>query len=262
MEQLRKASQKQLTHIRSLAKRRNRRDHGHFIAEGSRTVQQIIAQKRVNVLEIFITEEYLHEFGKPLFSEKLYLMQAKDLNSIADTETQQGILAVCEIPESTEITYWDKPEGFLIALDQLQDPGNLGTLIRTASWFGFKGILCSVGTVDQWNSKVVRSTVGATGYLPYAEGDLDELLHRMQEMGWHIMLLDAHEHSISLHEWDPEPGTILVVGNEANGISAQLLEQYPRLRIDGAEKQAAAESLNASVAGAIVMHYAFSKVKR
>lgn len=261
MEQLQKASQKQLAHLRSLAKRRNRREYGQFIAEGHRTVLQIIAQKSVKIRELYITEEYLHEFGKPFQAGKIILIPAKDLQSIADTETHQGIIALCDIPDGVEISHWSEPNGFLLACDRIQDPGNLGTLIRTASWFGCRGILCSEGTVDQWNPKVVRSTVGATGSLSYTEGDLVDLIHLLDGYGWHIILLDSDEESIALSNWNPLPGTVLVVGNEANGISDDLLNRYPKLRIDGVDAQSAAESLNASVAGAIVMHFTYSKLK-
>ena len=261
MKELLKASQKQLAHLRSLGKRRQRREMGQFIAEGHRTVQQIMTQNNLQVKEIFITEEYFNEFGKPAKNASVFLISAKDLNLITDTESQQGICAVCEIPSPVNVSYWDKPEGFLLAFDHVQDPGNLGTLIRTAAWFGCKGIISSEGTVDQWNAKLVRSTVGATGYLPYIEGNLEEFFAQLEVFGWQIMLLDADEDSISLSDWNPHPGVIFVIGNEANGIDAQLLEKYPKLRIDGVKNQIAAESLNASVAGAIVMQYTFMKLK-
>jgi TrmH family RNA methyltransferase len=262
MNELFKASQKQLAHVRSLGKRRHRREFGQFIAEGHRTVQQIITQKKLSVKEIFITQEYLHEFGKPSKNESVFLVSAKDLQGITDTETQQGICAVCEIPPPVELSFWNKPEGFLLAFDHIQDPGNVGTLIRTAAWFGCEGIICSEGTVDQWNPKLVRSTVGATGYLPYIEGALVEVLDQLQDYGWQIMLLDAGDQSISLVDWHPQLGTVLVIGNEANGIDTQLLKKYPKLRVDGVKNQSAAESLNAAIAGAIAMQYTFMRFKR
>lgn len=254
MARFQQASASQLTRLRKLQKRKYRSEMGLFVAEGQRTVQQILGLGALGVIEVYVSETYLDAEGYRGLPDETYILSDKDVRAVADAENPQGILAVIEIPDPANIDDWIHKPGKLLAFDRIQDPGNMGTIIRTAAWFGIDLILLGTGSVDQWNPKVVRSTVGATGSIPYVECDLPQELERFAETGWRPALLDGNPGSIPIEEWDPGMRTILVVGNEAQGISDALASRYDRFRIETAPDQHAAESLNASIAAGIALY--------
>jgi TrmH family RNA methyltransferase len=254
MVRFQQASSTQLTRLRKLQKRKYRREYGLFLAEGHRTVLQIIEQGVLSVVEIFVTDQYLDENGYSHLSDLTYIYTERELRSVADADSPQGITAVCTIPEPAQIDSFIKSPGRIVAFDRIQDPGNMGTIIRTAAWFGVDLLLIGEGSADIWNPKVVRSTAGATGSLAYLECDLMLELERFAKLGWRPALLDGNLGSQPIEEWDPGSRTILVVGNEANGISTNLTERYERFRIGSATDQNAAESLNASIATGIALY--------
>jgi len=254
MVRFQQASPTQLTRLRKLQKRKYRRELGLFIAEGHRTVLQIIDLGALHIVEVFVTEHYLVEYGHSKLPASTYIYTEKELRSVADAETPQGIVAVCVIPEPAILDKFIKSPGRIVAFDRIQDPGNMGTIIRTAAWFGVELLMIGEGSADIWNPKVVRSTAGATGSLAYVECNLLQELDRFAQMGWRPALLDGNPGSLPIEEWDPGMRTILVVGNEANGISPDLAERYDRYRIDSAPDQNAAESLNASIASGIALY--------
>lgn len=153
--------------------------------------------------------------------------------------------------------------GMLFAADRIQDPGNMGTMIRTAVWFGVRAVVVSPGTVDLFHPKVVRSTAGSTGVMPWLESDLPDFLMNARETGWSIHLLDAGPGAHSYRDMTATGRDILVVGNEANGIDERLRKaEYAKIKIDhgtltmggsGTDQPEGVESLNASVAAAIAM---------
>jgi TrmH family RNA methyltransferase len=248
------ASASQLTRLRKLQKRKYRREYGLFLAEGHRTVLQIIEQGKVALSEIFVTEHYLDEYGYAPLPDTTFICAEKEMRSIADADSPQGIVAVCAIPAPANLDSVAKKPGKVVAFDRIQDPGNMGTIIRTAAWFGVDLLMIGEGSADIWNPKVVRSTAGATGSIAYAECDLSLELERFSQLGWRPALLDGNSGSQPIEEWDPGMRTILVVGNEANGVSSELAERYERFRIDSAPGQNAAESLNASIATGIALY--------
>jgi TrmH family RNA methyltransferase len=254
MVRFQQASANQISRLRKLQKRKYRRELGLFIAEGYRTVQQILEHGHIEVVEVFATETHLEEFGDGHLPESTYTLTDKELRGVSDSETPQGILAVCGIPEPADIGSFMRRPGLILAIDRIQDPGNMGTIMRTAGWFGVDLLLVGEGSTDMWSPKVVRSTVGATGSLAYADCSLPSALDQFTQAGWRPALLDGNQGSFPIEDWDPGMRTILVVGNEAQGISSELADRYDRYRIDSAPGQSAAESLNASIAVGIALY--------
>lgn len=252
------ASKRQIDRLKKLSKKKFRSETNLFLAEGKRTVEQLIQQRVVGLEEIYCTESYLSVYDQISVEVPLFLISEKDLKAVSDTEEPPGILAVARQMPFTALEHWKSSAGNLLAFDRIQDPGNLGTLIRTACWFGLHGILLGKGTTEIWSPKVVRSTAGATAVLPACQGDMMQMLEQLTDWGWRPVLLDGNDGSSDIMNWEPGSRNILVIGNEAQGIAPQLAARYPRMRIDGAD-QNAAESLNASVAGAIAMQVLFSK---
>ncbi len=151
-----------------------------------------------------------------------------------------------------------KQQGVLVATDAIQDPGNMGTIIRTAAWFGVCGLLAGKGSTDIFNPKTVRSTAGATGAVPYQNAKLAEMLPAFEEAGWEVFMLEASEDSTSIGNVVHAERVIIIVGNEANGIDSNLMiPGRTAVHIKPRNDEQNVESLNAAIALAIAL-YEFS----
>lgn len=234
-----------------------RKKSGYFLAEGVRCVDQILGNGRIVVQELVIQKGWDPHQLSAKTNLPFYELEAPDFESVSDTDNPQGIVAVCKIPKEADVPELSQKSGILLATDAIQDPGNLGTIIRTACWFDVAGILIGTGTVDSFHPKVVRSTAGATGILPYLTGNLDDLLKTFEKQNWETYLLDTGEGSMNLEECSPSKRSVLVVGNEGAGISDKLITNgRNRIKISG--NPDLVESLNASVACSIAL-YEFTK---
>ena len=271
------ASQKQLSLLRKLKLKKHREQLGIFLAEGYHTIDQIVTNKKLVVDELFI--DFEHEQSEQLVSllksgldaDRVYGMKKSTIKDLSDTEHTSGWSAVIQIPASRSldnllalnssafeqqsvdpITSATNP--ILLALDEIQDPGNMGTIIRTAVWFGVQGILLGEGCVDMWNPKVVRSTVGASGYVDHTPAKLEEALMECHYQGWNIMLLDGSEGATPLSSQLPSGPKVWVLGNESRGLSTRLKEipEFTRYRIEQQGK--GVESLNAAMAMGIALY--------
>jgi len=248
-------SNRQITEWRKLLQGKYRKRENKFIAEGLRCVEQIIQQKRIKIEALIVEKDFNLDdsinIGLPLFE-----VDSDEFNSMSDTDTPQGILAICHTPEEATMEKLMQPNGLLISIDAVQDPGNLGTMIRTASWFNATGLLIGHGTVDPFHPKVVRSTAGATGAISYVKTNLQENLSNFEASGWNIAALDGGAGSESLKNSKPSQKDILIIGNEGNGVDPKLMEGRKRISIHGNADNV--ESLNAAVALSIAL-YQFSK---
>ena len=245
------ASNNHITLLRKLKQRKHREKEGLFIVEGERAVAQVRENKLLSIKGIFFDQTKADSYQLTADS---FLLDEKIFAEISDTETPQGVVAVCRIPDEVSMAELKEQEGIIVATDAIQDPGNLGTMIRTASWFGAKAILLGKGTVDVFNPKVVRSTAGATGALPHITGDLNELMSELESAGWQSLLLDGNSGAVPLNGISKHSKTIIVVGNEANGISDDLFSpKRQRVLIPASEDQKVVESLNAGVALSIAL---------
>lgn len=223
-----------------------------FLVEGERAVEQVLLNGILEVESIFIKPSKLEHFAT--FKKKMHLLDNDVFAEISDTSTPQGIIAVCRMPDEGNLNEIAHPKGVIVAADAIQDPGNLGTIIRTAVWYGAHALLLGSGSVDVYNPKVVRSTAGATGVLPVCSGPLNELLTPLEENGWQTLLLDAGQGATSIHLVEPSEKIILVAGNEANGIHSELFRTHrQRVLLPSATPQQYVESLNAGVAMSIAL---------
>ncbi|MCH8495178.1 MAG: RNA methyltransferase [Balneolales bacterium] len=253
-------SKAQTSRFRKLRQRKYREELGLFIAEGLRTVEQVVKLGKVRVEAVVVdaaqNDRVISEIGTLLAQVRVpvFVADSQVFADLCDTEQSQGVLAVCDIPPEMDIAALKSLSGgFFLATDGIQDPGNLGTLYRTAAWFGAVGILLGAGTVDLFNPKVVRSTVGAIGVLPWLRMDLVDGLGILRGSGWDVALLDVGEGAEELGRGGFAPKSVIVVGNEANGISSDLVQAgFRRVFIPGQSDNV--ESLNASVAGAVAMY--------
>lgn len=248
---MRKASKNEIKLLRKLNRKKYREKEQRFIVEGERAVEQVTENGLLEVETVFVVE------GKAT-SDRLSAISAfveEDVfTEVADTDNPQGILAVCKIPPEIEPGKLADQSGIIVATDAIQDPGNMGTILRTAAWFGAKALIAGKGSVDVYHPKVVRSTAGATGSIAVLSGELEEIFEELEKAGWEILLLDGGDESVNLGSVHPAEKTVLVVGNEGNGISEKLLKSgRKKIRIESAPGQEKVESLNAAVAVSIAL---------
>ncbi len=241
-----------------LYQKKFRDSEGLFLAEGLRTVRELCQNlpdgEALVALLIREGETDVAHFAFP-YAGKVFSVTEKECSQLAQTSTPQGIFGVFrqQCPNGDEGK--DKQgRSLIIALDDVQDPGNVGTILRTAVWFGADAMICSAGTADRYNAKVVRSCAGSIFALRhYGVESLGHELHRLRKLGYALVCssLDGKDFR-ELTDW-PEK-MVLAIGNEAKGISESIKAQADfLLRIPHTGAQARVESLNASVSAAILM---------
>lgn len=260
---MKSASNRQLKLLRKLNRKKYRYREQLFLIEGARAVRQVADNKAVKIKTLLFDRSQGYqaeeEWQRRAEGPGAALLDAGTFAELSDTDTPQGVLALCHMPEEAPIDVIRAVRSPLVALDAIQDPGNVGTIIRTAGWFGAGGILSGKGTVDLFHPKVVRSTAGATGALPYCNGNLVSLLDILEEDGWRVLLLNKSSQSVPLGTVEETAKTILVVGNEAHGIDPDLMEGRPQVEISSATVPPPVESLNAAIAVSVALYEITSK---
>ncbi|MFZ4705268.1 MAG: TrmH family RNA methyltransferase [Bacteroidales bacterium] len=251
-------SKNQIKRITSLHQKKYRELSGEFLAEGEKLVAEAIGSN-CEVKELFALADWLNQ-NKLLINEhniKAQEITPDELTRISLLKTPNKVLAIAKVPPMPVISV-KMFDDLVLVLDNIRDPGNLGTIIRTADWFGIRNIVCSVGCVDAYNPKVVQATMGSVFRVDLFYLDLKEFL---QSVPPGIMtfgcLLDG-ENIYTTHLQCP---AIIAIGNESNGISSDLLPLInKRIRIPSNTTvpytgyNGQAESLNASLANAIVCY--------
>lgn len=239
--------------IKKLKERKYRDLNNEYIIEGIKILKEAIQEKAV-IKKIVICEEYL---ANNIIDDKLLYeiakydclyVSKKIFEGLTDVSKPQGILAVVEKNNKKDINY---NEDIIVALDGLQDPGNLGTILRTLDSANLSQVIVSKDTVDAYNPKVVRSTMGAIFRVNIVEAEnLKETLKEMKRHKYKVMCTDLTA-SKNIYEIDYNK-KILVIGNEANGISKELLDMADEKII--IPMLGKTESLNASVATSIIVY--------
>lgn len=243
---------KVLKRIKSLSLKKNRDKEGVFIAEGLRFVSEIPFNWEVEMF--VVSEEFAKEKSLQGYERKAetYILTNELFALLSDTENPQGILALCKKQVEREETIWQKDAPFIILAEELNDPGNLGTVIRTADAAGADGIFLSKGSVDMYNQKVLRATMGAVFHVPVFQNiSLEEIALKMKENN--VLLYASHlKGDCYPYELPLEKGCGFLIGNEARGLSdeaAKLCDRWVKIPMPGK-----AESLNASIAAGILMY--------
>jgi RNA methyltransferase, TrmH family len=235
---------------KKLHTKKERENSGTFLVEGFHLVEEALKVEDM-VLEIIVSEEVEIPPRIDYGSVSVTQINKEVVKELAETETSQGIFAVCKQPIHKQV----KAKSYLL-LDSVQDPGNLGTIIRTADAAGIDAIIVGNGSVDIYNSKVLRSAQGSHFHLPIIRGDLYEWIGKLKSADIPIYGTALHN-GVVFTEVEPTPSYALIVGNEGNGIQADLLnETNQNLYIPIFGKS---ESLNVAVAAGILLYY-FKKI--
>ncbi|MBS4536276.1 23S rRNA (guanosine(2251)-2'-O)-methyltransferase RlmB [Clostridium sp. D2Q-14] len=256
MEIIKSSSNKFIKEIKGLNNKKIRNKKGYYFIEGIRIVEDAIKSNEVIEYILYSDKLFQTKDGEKLFSiikDKYinYQIEHNLFKEISDTETPQGIIAVMKI-KKYNLEYFQRENLFLIFLDRIQDPGNMGTIIRSADALGADGIIISKGSVDIYNPKVVRSTMGSLFHIPIIQvNDSIETILKFKDEGVRI-LATTLEKARYCYDIDLTKNILLIIGNEGNGIREKLLNISDENIVIPMEGDS--ESLNASIASSIIMY--------
>ena len=238
-------SKNKIKYIRSLELKKNRNKEGKFVAEGHKVVDDLLVLQPADL--IVATQEWLH--GKHFAAQtEVVEVTEEELKKVSFLQHPQQVLAVFK--QATSGDYSINTNELNLALDGVQDPGNLGTIIRIADWFGITHIYCSQDTADVYNPKVVQATMGSIARVKVEYGDLLGLVESLpNDVPVYGTLLDGD----NIYQQTLENRGLIVMGNEGKGISPALAKKvsHKLLIPNFPEGRATADSLNVAIATAI-----------
>lgn len=241
--------------IKSLKKKNNRMGQGKFVAEGRKLSLEAFEYADKNIYCVVVSEDFAEKEPDVVkkaenVCDKVFVVANHVFDEISDTETPQGILTVVNMNDQEF-----KPVegmGSVVVLDGVSEPGNLGTVIRTAEAFGFDGIYLMKGCADIYSSKTVRSTMGSIFRMRFKTGCEIKDLEELRKDGF-ALISTTPEGEVSLEQFRVPERCAVIIGNEAHGVSNEVIEISDirvKITMDGL-----AESLNAAVAAGIVLHW-------
>ena len=242
--------------IASLSRKKHRDRLGEFLVEGLRSVESAVAAG-APLVELLVTDEARADDRVRALLDRaavpVHVVPARELDRIAATATTQGLVAVARAERADPAVL----SGAVVALDGVQDPGNVGAILRTAAWFGADAVLVGPGTADPFGPKAVRAAMGGLWDLAIAAtDDLAADLRRLQSRG--LVLYGADLDGEPAHAWSPRHDGVLVLGSEAHGLSDDVYGVLDgRVRIAAPPSAGTArgvESLNVSVAAGVLLH--------
>ena len=239
-------SKNKIKYIHSLELKKNRKKEGVFVAEGHKLVGDLLPHFHCRL--ILATTTWLEEHHD-IQADEIIEITPEELVKASLLKTPQEVLAIFEQPQYDYTTDVIK-NSLCLALDDIQDPGNLGTIIRLADWFGIEHIFCSQGTVDVYNSKVIQATMGALARVKVHYCNLPELISSLKNVPVYGTFLDGE----NIYNKPLSENGLIIMGNEGNGVSKEVsqlinnklyIPNYPTGR-------ATSESLNVAIATAVV----------
>ncbi|MGY4384812.1 TrmH family RNA methyltransferase [Pedobacter sp. UYP24] len=237
-------SKSQLGFIKSLHQKKYRKENELFIIEGIKSITEFKSSP-YHIQSIYFLPQYSSLLTNLPSNIKLFEVNNAELDKISTLQTPQGILALVSIPKKPILETKLLQNNFTLVLDGVQDPGNLGTIIRTADWFGIIHVICSLDTVEVYNPKTVQATMGSLARLNVYYEDLPQFL-KINKLPVYGALLAGE--SMYNTDWGKEG--LLILGNEGKGISREVIPYISNpVHIPGAGKT---ESLNVAISAAIL----------
>lgn len=243
-----------------------RKEENVFIVEGIRMFREIPAS---DIKEVYMTEDFFNKYREESIFKEMRMLDPHDdiskkiprncelvseqvMEKMTDTVTPQGVVAVVKRPSYSTTSIMENEAAFILFLEDIQDPGNLGTMFRTAEAAGVSGIIMSAGTVDVYNPKVVRATMGSIFRMPFAyTNDIKESIKLVKQNGYQVHAA-ALEGADSCYNKNYNGKVAVIIGNEGNGLKKDTIDEatdsiyipmYGR-----------AESLNASISAAVLLY--------
>lgn len=247
---------KLLTLVRDLGRRKAREKHSLFVAEGVRSVEELL-RSGLTVRGALVAPQLLsaprgQALRKSLDESSVEVAEVseKDFRSAAETESPQGVIAIGEIPTRSLDTLEIRSGCRLLLLDGVQDPGNVGTILRTAAALGATATIALPGTVDLWNPKVIRSSMGAQFVHPAFHASVDETLAFLEQNGIELWAADAG--GSALNHSEAASRLAVALGNEGSGLSPEI--RAKARKTISLPIAASVESLNVAVAAGIILY--------
>jgi TrmH family RNA methyltransferase len=226
--------------IKSLHQKKYRNEHGLFLVEGKKAVQELCASS-LKMYKIFVTKDHGLSVGRA----DCIVVSEKELQQMSALKRSNGVIGIFHKPNSVPLEF----NGWTLALDDIQDPGNLGTIIRLCDWFGITDLICSIGTVDCFNPKVLQATMGSIGRVNIVYGSLTDLLSQANVPIYGAFM----EGAVVYDEIFPSQG-VLVMGNEGKGISERIKSLCQQQIAVPQFGEKTTESLNVATATAILLN--------
>ena len=256
-------SNNQLKIYRSLKSKKYRKIEGKFLIEGGNLCEVALESSysvELLLMSLHFSEDNSNRHIIDLIQEKkipFEIVDEKIVNSLSESVSPQGIVAVLDIPKFNLDDFWNLKAEEVLVLDRVADPGNLGTILRSADWFGIKAVLCSSNCVDIYNGKVLRSSTGSFFHLPIVLDDLNivDIVAQLTRNNYSVFIADSHTNQSYLETSFPRPFA-LVVGSERQGVRSEIQSFGKKICIP---KRGKAESLNVAIATSILLAEAFRK---
>ncbi len=235
--------------IKSLKDKKIRQLQKQFIAEGSRIVLDLIKETPQNLKLLCATSIWIEKYEPLLdgFKERTRVLSDSELQAVSNLKSTEEVLAIFAMPEFNEEER--SVPSLIIYLDQIRDPGNLGTIIRSADWFGLKQLYCSPDCVDPFNNKTVQATMSSILRVQVMTKNWMEMQELFPGMDKYAAAADGK----NIYEMNKGQVNFICIGNEANGLSPEVINQCKMKISIPSSRSLGAESLNASVACSLIM---------
>lgn len=239
-------SKNKLKYVRSLHLSKYRQKYNNFLVEGHKSVHEFLKWRKYDVEAILATEQWLDVVDKVLLKgleDKIHTGSNQDIAQCGMFSSGGDVVVILaqERAGVGEILKLNKPAFFL---DDVQDPGNVGTIIRIADWFGFAGVIRSEASADFFNPKVVQASMGSMNNILLANGTVDDLPPEK------MVVLDMAGSAVN--DWVPQQDSIVVLGNEGNGVRQAVLEKAKTCIAVPGVRNRLAESLNVAITAGII----------
>lgn len=240
-------SKNQIKFIEKLQQKKYRTQYKMFVVEGKKSIIEFL-QSGFEVEQIFVTDDFYGNFSQYNIS----FISKEELKKISSLKNPDDGVAIFKIPDNQPITF----SGKILALDDIRDPGNLGTIIRLCDWFGIRQLICSPQTVDCYNPKVVQSSMGSLTRVSIYYTDLQEVIEKSKLPTYATAMQGEN-----LYKADFPNDFILIMGNEANGISEKIFDlATKKITIPRFGNLQQTESLNVASATAIFLSTIIGKI--
>ncbi len=233
--------------IRALQKKKSRQEEWLFLVEWEKSILELLTSW-LEIKFLYLTKEFLYNYKDNLKNIIFEETDEDTLSKIGNLKSNNAWIAIVKTPKQKEIKIEDKE--IIVALDNINDPGNLWTIIRTCDWYGIKKIVCNLETVELTNPKVVSSTMWSLSRVQVYYTNLEDFLIENNSVETFWAFLDGE--NIHTKKIDKNKSSILVIWNESHGISKQI-EKHLKSKITIPSFWWSAESLNASIATAIIL---------
>lgn len=246
-------SKSQIQYITSLALTKHRRTNNQFIAEGPKLIDELLSSRFV-CDKVYAVKDWIEKNKNKIYDDiEVFEISEQELQKISTLKTPNQVLAIVNIPKQALGKTTMAGNNINLMLDRISDPGNMGTIIRTADWFGVQNLICSEDCVDVFNPKVVQATMGSIFRvnIHYVSPEI-----YLQDISTELPIYGTRLEGENLYDAELEKNCIMLIGNESHGIKENLspfIKKYIRIPHYSIEKSSSAESLNASIAAAIVI---------